>query len=328
MVETPGFRPARLSSALSDAVFLASLLLRPFETADRVDPLADRTVDRQDRAAPDIGMTRRGTGTQRLPPPQFLGLEKAAGERATDFLVPLTRKRVPQAFPLVLAEPPDLFQDRVERVVGISGFVRGRLSARCDRGAHARGTPVPDRGNRSGLLLRRQRRERIEFNPVVGDLRNIAQRLAHRRRDAVDTLNRARSIGSRDAEFTGGGTHTAFASASAPSGNQLGNWSNLVQFVIGLIAGLAGPALAPRLDPLAGVLGPLQCGQFGAVQILGDFPEASLELRTRLRHNRDLVDPELDAGRQAMTTRNHRPTLRARTNRNRRLQSDPGNRFL
>src|SRR6516165_3618278 len=244
MVETPGLRQARRSSALSDAVFLAPLLLRPFETADRVNPLAERTVDRRDRAAPDIGMTRRGTGTQRLPP-QFLGFEKAAGESATDFLVPLTRKRVPQAFPLVLAEPPDLFQDRVERVVGISGFVRGRLSARRDRGAHARGTAVLDRGNRSGLLLRRQRRERIEFNPVVGDLRHIAQHLAHRRRDAVDTLNRARSIGSRDAEFTGGGTHTAFASASAPSGNQFGNWPNLVQFVIGLIAGLPGPLLAP-----------------------------------------------------------------------------------
>src|SRR6516162_5274130 len=324
MIETLGLRPARRRSALSDAVLLAPQLLRPFETADRVDPLADRTVDRQDRAAPDIGMTRRGTGTQRLPPPQFLGLEKAAGERATDFLVPLTRKRVPQAFPLVLAEPPDLFQDRVERVVGISGFVRGRLSARCDRGAHARGTPVPDRGNRSGLLLRRQRRERIELNPVVGDLRNIAQR----RRDAVDTLNRAQSIGSRDAEFTGGGTHTALATASAPSGNQLGNWPNLVQFVIGLIAGLPGPPLAPQPDPLADVLGPLQYGQFGAVQILGDFPEASLELRTRLRHNRDLIDSELDAGRQAMTTRDQRPTLPARSNRDRRLQSDTGNRFL
>src|SRR6516165_11031721 len=297
MVETPGLRQARRSSALSDAVFLAPLLLRPFETADRVNPLAERTVDRLDRTAPDVGMTRRGAGTQRLPPPQFVGLKKAAGERATDFLVPLTRKRVPQAFPLVLAEPPDLFQDRVERVVGISGSVRGRLSARCDRGAHARGTPVPDRGNRSGLLLRRQRRERIELNPVVGDLRNIAQRLAHRRRDAVDTLNRAQSLGSRDAEVTGGGPHAAFATASAPSGDQLGNWPNLVQFVIGLIAGLAGPPLAPQLDPLAGVLGPLQCGQLRTMQILGDFPEASLELRTHLHNNRDLVDPELDAGR-------------------------------
>ena len=145
MIETPGLRPARRSSALSDAVLLAPLLLRPFETADRVDPLADRTVDRLDRAAPDIGMTRRGAGTQRLPPPQFVGLKKAAGERTTDFLVPLTRKRVPQAFPLVLAEPPDLFQDRVERVVGISGFMPGRLSARRDRSARARGTAVLDR---------------------------------------------------------------------------------------------------------------------------------------------------------------------------------------
>ena len=105
MVETPGLRPARLSSVLSDAVLLAPLLLRPFETADRVDPLADRTADRLDRAAPDVGMTRRSAGTQRPPPPQFVGLKKAAGERATDFLVPLTRKSVPQAFPLVLAEP-------------------------------------------------------------------------------------------------------------------------------------------------------------------------------------------------------------------------------
>jgi len=126
MIETPGLRPARRSPALSDAVLLAPLLLRPFESADRVNPLAGRTIDRRDRAAPDMRMTRRRAGTQRLPPPQFIGLEKAAGERATDFPVPLTSKRVPQAFPLVLAKPPDLFEDRGEPVVGISGLARGR----------------------------------------------------------------------------------------------------------------------------------------------------------------------------------------------------------
>jgi hypothetical protein len=86
MIETPGLRPARLISAPSIAIFSPPLLLRPFATADRVDPLAERT-------AADIGMARRGAGTQRLPP-QFVGLDKAAGERATDFLGPLTRKRV------------------------------------------------------------------------------------------------------------------------------------------------------------------------------------------------------------------------------------------
>ena len=95
MIETPGLRPARRSSSLSGAVLSAPLLLRPFETADRVDPLAAQIVDRLDRAAPDIGMAPRGAGTQRLPPPQLVGLETAAGERATDFLVPLTRKRTP-----------------------------------------------------------------------------------------------------------------------------------------------------------------------------------------------------------------------------------------
>jgi hypothetical protein len=54
---------------------------------------------------------------------------------------------------MVLAELPDLFQDRVERVVGISGFMPGRLSARRDRGAHARGTAVLDRGKRSDRSL-------------------------------------------------------------------------------------------------------------------------------------------------------------------------------
>ena len=120
----------------------------------------------------------------------------------------------------------------------------------------------------------------------------------------MDTVNRALSIGSRDAEFTGGGTNAAFASASAPSGElrrwrsfiQLGNWPNLARFVSGLIAGLTGTALTPQPDPLVDVLGPLQCGQFGAMKILRDFPEASLEFRTRLRNNRDLIHPELDAG--------------------------------
>jgi len=44
------------------------------------------------------------------------------------------------------------------------------------------------------------------------------------------------------------------------------------------------------------MLGPLQCGQFGAMQVLRDFPNAGLEFRTRLRNYRDLVNPELDAG--------------------------------
>src|SRR6516165_6680376 len=97
--------------------------------------------------------------------------------------------------------------------------------------------------------------------------------------------------------ITGGCTHAAFATASASSRNQVGNRPNLVQFVIGLIAGRAGSPLASELDPLADVLGPLQCGQLRTMQILGDFPEASVELRTHLHNNRDLVDPELDAGR-------------------------------
>jgi hypothetical protein len=83
----------------------------------------------------------------------------------------------------------------------------------------------------------------------------------------------------------------------------------LVQFVIGSIPAVTGAALAPQPDPLADVLGPLQCGQFGAMKILRDLPKSSVEFRTYFRNNRDLVHPELDAGFQAMTTRDERPTL-------------------
>jgi hypothetical protein len=91
------------------------------------------------------------------------------------------------------------------------------------------------------LLFCRQGGERIELSPVVGDLRHVAKRLAHRRCDAVGTMSRAPSIGSRDAELTSGGTNTAFATASAASAGrhrlgrliQRGNWPNLAQFVIG-----------------------------------------------------------------------------------------------
>jgi len=68
----------------------------------------------------------------------------------------------------------------------------------------------------------------------------------------VDTVNRAPSIASRDAEFTSRGSNPAFATASALSGGpralrssiQLGNWPNLAQFVTGSIGG-------PTLTPLA-----------------------------------------------------------------------------
>ena len=43
------------------------------------------------------------------------------GERSADFLVPLFSKGVPQPFPVVFAEPSDLFQDRVEHLVGFGG---------------------------------------------------------------------------------------------------------------------------------------------------------------------------------------------------------------
>ena len=90
-----------------------------------------------------------------------------------------------------------------------------------------------------------------------------------------------------------------------------GNWPNLVQFVIGSIAAVTGAALAPQPDPLVDVLGPFQCGQFGAMKILRDLPRSSVEFQTRLDNNRDLVHSELDAGLQAMTTRDERPTLLA-----------------
>ena len=43
------------------------------------------------------------------------------------------------------------------------------------------------------------------------------------------------------------------------------------------------------------MLGPFQHSQFGTMQILRDFSKASLELRARLRKNRDLLYPEFDA---------------------------------
>jgi hypothetical protein len=130
-------------------------------------------------------------------------------------------------------------------------------------------------------------------------------------------VNRAPRIGSRDAEFTGGGTKAAFATATARrwelrhlrNSVHPGNWPNLAQFVIGSIAGLTLTPLARQPDPLADVRGPLQCGQFGAMKIRGDLPKSSVEFRTRFRNTRDLVHPELDAGFQAMTTRDQRPTL-------------------
>jgi hypothetical protein len=76
------------------------------------------------------------------------------------------------------------------------------------------------------LLLRRQGGERIELNPIVGDLRHVAERLAHLPGDDVDTMNRAPSIGSRDAEFTGNGTNAAFATAPARSEDR---WRSFIQ---------------------------------------------------------------------------------------------------
>ena len=68
----------------------------------------------------------------------------------------------------------------------------------------------------------------------------------------MDTVNRALSIASRDAEFTSRGSNAAFATASALSGGprglrssiQLANRPNLAQFVTGLI-------VRPTLTPLA-----------------------------------------------------------------------------
>src|SRR6516162_1070519 len=108
-------------------------------------------------------------------------------------------------------------------------------------------------------------------------------------------LRRICSRSALAAAHKSGGTNAAFATAPARSEDRR-HWRNLAQFVIGLIAGLALSRLVPQPDPLAGMLGPLQCGQFGAMQVLRDFPKASLEFRTRLRSYRDLVHPELDAG--------------------------------
>ena len=291
------------------------LLLRPFDAAHRINPPAERDAARLDRAA-DSGMARRGAGTHlvRAGP---RALAKSAGQRSADFLVPLIGNGLPRPLAIALAEPADLFEPRVERAVGIIGGTQGQLGRRRDRGTHAWRTAALDRGNRGGLLLRRQGRERIELDPVVGDLRHVAQRVPHTRCDAIDAVNRAPRIGSRDAEFTGGGTKAAFATASArrrelrhlSNSVHPGNWPNLVQFVIGSIAGLTLTPLAPQPDPLDDVLGPLQCGQFGAMKILRDLPKSSVEFRTHFRNNRDLVHPELDAGFQAMTTRDERPTL-------------------
>src|SRR5271169_3464576 len=115
---------------------LPPLLLRPFDTAYRINPLAERAVDRLNRAAPDIGMARRDAGVQRLPSPGFVrlvvalrderrrcrqglgnlvrggprALGKAEGECSADFLVPPIDKGAPQPLPVLLAEPSDLFQ--------------------------------------------------------------------------------------------------------------------------------------------------------------------------------------------------------------------------
>ena len=213
---------------------------------------------------------------QRLPPQQFVGLVAdlldglprcrrrlgdlvrggpmapgtAAGEHSADFLGPMIGKGIPQPFPAVLIEPSDLFQDRVERLVGIGGRMPIRLSSRRDRAAHVWRSAALDRGNRGGLLLRRQGGERIELNAVVGDSKRVTQRVSHGRCDAVDTVNCAPSIRSRDAEFTSGGTNAAFATAPAPGRDphrlrsfiQLGNWPDMAQFVI---VSLAGPNLVP-----------------------------------------------------------------------------------
>ena len=128
MIETRRFeRPrtrrvfaSRLISAPSNAIFSPPLLLRPFDTAYRINPLAERTVDVLDRTAPDLGMARRYAGTQRFPQQQFVGLVaallddpprcrhglgnlvigstalgKPAGERPADFLMPLIGKGIP-----------------------------------------------------------------------------------------------------------------------------------------------------------------------------------------------------------------------------------------
>jgi len=228
-------------------------------------------------------MARRGAGVQRLPPPGFIGLVvalrdnprrcrqglghfvrggpralgKAADQRSADFRVPLIDKGVPQPFPVLLAEPSDLFQHSVGQPVGISGGTPGWLGSRRGCDAHVRRSAVLDRGNRGGLLLCRQGGERIELSPVIGDLRHDAKCLAHRRSDAVDPVNRAPRIRSRDAELASGGTNAAFATASALSGGlhrlrsfiQRGNWPNLAQFVTGLIAALTLAPLAPQPDP-------------------------------------------------------------------------------
>ena len=179
-----------------------------------------------------------------------------------------------------------------------------------------------DRAADSGMARRGACTHLVRAGPralakSAGQRSAVAQRVPHTRCDAIDAVNRAPRIGSRDAEFTGGGTKAAFATASArrrelrhlSNSVHPGNWPNLVQFVIGSIAGLTLTPLAPQPDPLADVLGPLQCGQFGAMKILRDLPKSSVEFRTHFRNNRDLVHPELDAGFQAMTTRDERPTL-------------------
>ena len=45
-----------LISAPSNAIFLPPLLLRPFDAAHRINPIAGRAIDRLDRTAPDSGM--------------------------------------------------------------------------------------------------------------------------------------------------------------------------------------------------------------------------------------------------------------------------------
>ena len=150
-----------LISAPSNAIFLPPLLLRPFDAAHRINPIAERAIDRLDRTAPDIGMARRGAGTHLVHSgPRVLA--KAAGRRSADFLVPLIGNGLPQPLPIALAEPADPFQNRAEPAVGIGGGTLGRLGRRRDRGTHARRTAALDRGNRGGLLSLIQRSATID----------------------------------------------------------------------------------------------------------------------------------------------------------------------
>src|SRR6202007_473353 len=81
------------------------------------NPLAERPLIHSTRPARPRD-ARGGTRAERFPLRQFCGLGKAAGDPPAVFLVPLFGKGAPQPFPVVFAEPLDLFQERVERLVG------------------------------------------------------------------------------------------------------------------------------------------------------------------------------------------------------------------